>query len=115
MELKIINSKNCINYDENALTKYFNYDNISGGMIVRYRKEGDKMIPLGMTGSKKLKDIFINMKIPQEMRDYIPIIEFDGEIAWAVGVKISDKFKVTKDTEQLLRISVKRKEIKNAK
>lgn len=72
---------------------------------------GDRIIPFGMDGSKKLKDVFINMKIPKEIRDHIPLVEINNEIAWIVGVKISEKFKITKDTKKLLKISVIRKEI----
>ncbi len=64
-----------------------------------------------MKGSKKLKDIFIDMKIPQEKRNKIPLIQFDDDISWIIGVKMSDKFKITKETKKILRISVKRKEL----
>lgn len=110
-KIEIVNYKSCINYNENTLTKYFNYDNINGDVILRYRKDGDRIIPFGMDGSKKLKDVFINMKIPKEIRDHIPLVEINNEIAWIVGVKISEKFKITKDTKKLLKISVIRKEI----
>ena len=61
-----------------------------------------------MNGSKKLKDIFIDMKVPKEMRDNIPIIQFDNDIAWIVSLKLSDKFKITSNTERILKITVNR-------
>jgi tRNA(Ile)-lysidine synthase len=73
--------------------------------MVRNRKDGDKMIPIGMKGSKKLKDIFINLKIPREERDMIPIVCFDEKIAWIVGFKVSEEFKVTNTTKQILKIT----------
>ena len=38
----------------------------------------------------KIKDIFIDSKIPKEQRDFIPIIEFDNSIAWLTGIKVSE-------------------------
>lgn len=63
-----------------------------------------------MNGSKKLKDIFIDLKIPREDRNNIPIICFDNKISWILGYKTSQLFKVTQDTKNILKISFDRKE-----
>lgn len=98
-----------IDFIKNNEIKYFNYDNINGNIIIRQRKEGDKIIPLGMKGNKKVKDIFIDLKIPQEDRDVIPIIQFGDDIAWVVPMKVSDKYKVTDATKNILKIVVRRR------
>ena len=64
-----------------------------------------------MTGSKKLKDIFINMKVPKDYRDNIPVIQFDDEIAWVLGVKTSNTYKVTNQTKNILKVMCKREEL----
>ena len=63
------------------------------------------MVPIGMKGTKKIKDIFINSKVPKEKRDVIPLVCFDEEIAWIVGVKVSEQFKITSNTKQILKIT----------
>ena len=85
--------------------KYFNYDVIDANIIIRQRKSGDKINPLGMKGTKKLKDIFIDMKIPKEERDLIPIMQFGEKIGWIVSLKLSDEFKITKNTKKILQVS----------
>lgn len=100
-----------LKFNNNDLIKYFDYDKINEDVIIRKRKNGDKMIPLGMNGSKKIKDIFINMKIPKDYRDNIPIIEFDNEIAWLLGVKTSETFKVTNKTKRIIKIICKREDL----
>ena len=105
VELQIISKKNNIEFSNNDLIKFFDYDKIEEGIIIRNRKDGDKMVPIGMKGTKKLKDIFINSKIPKEIRDIIPIVCFDEKIAWVVGVKVSEQFKVTSNTKQILKIT----------
>lgn len=110
MNLEIIKLEKKINFSNEQLVKYFDYDKIKEKIIIRSRADGDKIIPLGMRGRKKLKDIFINEKIPKDVRDRTPIVVFDDEIAWVVGVKVSDIFKVTKDTKNILKINFYRKD-----
>lgn len=95
----------------NDFIKYFDYDKINGEIILRYRKEGDRFNPIGMKGTKKLKDIFMDLKIPKEERDSIPLICFGNDIAWIWGYRISEKFKVDKNTKQILKIQFKRGEL----
>lgn len=97
---------------ENSLEQYFDYEKVNGNISFRYRKEGDKFQPLGMKGTKKLKDIFMDLKIPKSLRDNIPIICVGEEIAWIVGYRISDKFKVDKTTNKLLKIKLESEEEK---
>ncbi len=53
-----------------------------------------------------LKDIFIDKKVPKDERDLIPIFEFNDDIAWVMGIKTSDIFKVTRDTKNILQVKV---------
>lgn len=66
-------------------------------LIIRTRKDGDKIVPIGMKSLKKIKEIFINKKIPKEKREVIPIIEKEGEIVWILGVVKSERFKKKKE------------------
>ena len=60
-------------------------------ITVRSRREGDIFYPSGMTGSKKIKEYFINEKIPRNRRATVPIIEINGDIA-AVGGRVDRRF-----------------------
>lgn len=84
--------------------KYFDYDKIKGNLLIRNRKQGDRFIPLGMKGKKKIKDFFIDEKIPRDKRDKIPLIVDEEDVLWVVGYRISDKYKITDDTERVLEI-----------
>ena len=72
--------------------------------MVRSRKNGDKMTLKGMKGSKKIKDIFIDCKIPKEARDTWPVVvDAKGTIIWLPGVKKSSfEAKETKVESYLL-------------
>jgi tRNA(Ile)-lysidine synthase len=79
---------------------------IVGKLEVRHRKPGDRFSPLGMQGTKKLKDFLIDLKIPQYRRDKLWLV-CDGEkIIWIPGYRMSDRVKVTKNTELLMIIRI---------
>lgn len=111
IKLSLIDKKVNINVKGENLIKYFDYDKIKKNISLRYRKEGDKFIPLGMKGSKKLKDFFIDLKIPKDKRDEIPIICFGDKIAWIVGYRVSDLFKVDKNTQTVLEVRIESEEL----
>ena len=94
----------------NDYIKYFDYDKIKEPIIFRYRKDGDRFMPLGMNGNKKLKDLFMDLKIPKTKRDEIPLICFGDDIGWVVGYRVSEKFKVSKDTKNILQIKIESEE-----
>ncbi|WP_300386430.1 tRNA lysidine(34) synthetase TilS [Clostridium sp.] len=110
INLEVINCKNNIEFSNNLLIKYFDYDTIEEKLEIREKVNGDRITPLGMKGSKKLKDVLIDLKVPIEERKEIPIVTFDDEIAWVVGYKVSEKFKVKKETKKILKIIFTRKE-----
>lgn len=83
---------------EDEATFVFPLDSISLPLHIRVRKAGDRMSVRGLNGSKKLKDIFIDAKIPQNMRDNWPIIVDDkGKILWVVGLKKRRLHKMVKE------------------
>ncbi len=84
--------------------KCFDYDQVKSILNVRNRREGDRFYPLGLTGSKKLKDFFIDYKIDRDERDRIPLVCDGDEIMWIVGLRISEKYKITDKTTRILEI-----------
>lgn len=74
----------------------------------RFRQEGDMFSPFGMEGSKKLKDYFIDKKIPQRMRDSIPVLAVNNKILAVADIEIADELKVTEDTRHYYKINYER-------
>ena len=112
IKFSVINNieRNNGNLNESNLIKYFDLDKVNNNILLRSRMNGDKIIPLGMKGSKKLKDIFIDMKIPKEERYNIPVLCFDEKIAWIIGVRTSEEYKLTDKSKNILKVVVRRKE-----
>jgi len=77
---------------------------IAGRLIVRTWRPGDSMIPLGMTGHKKLQDLFTDRKVPRDERVRVPVIADDEKIVWVAGLAVSEEAKVTGGARQGLLI-----------
>ena len=73
---------------------------------VRNFRAGDKFIPLGLSGFKKVKDVFIDNKIPSERRKKIAILEDGSSIVWVCGIRIDDRCRVTGKTKRILRCKI---------
>ncbi len=87
-------------------TAFVDYAMLGKSVVVRNKQDGDRFIPLGMRGSKKIQDLFVDEKIPAELRDTIPIVESKGKVIWAAGVRLDDRAKVTKATKQAVRLDL---------
>lgn len=83
---------------------------VSRPVTVRTRREGDRFRPLNARGSKKLKDILIDRKIPRGKRDLLPVLLCGNNIIWVGGVEIAHHCRVTNDTKQVLRLKWNLKE-----
>lgn len=77
-------------------------DKVANPLLVRKRQPGDRIQPLGMEGTKKLKNFFIDKKVEREKRDKIPLICSGGEIIWIPGLTMSEKVKPNKGTKKYL-------------
>ena len=95
-----------ISKQENKTNRWFDLDKIKGDLIVRSRKPGDKITI--SVGNKKLKSLFIDMKIPKEERSRIPILVDSEDVICVGNYRVSEKFKVDEGTTQVLKICFKK-------
>lgn len=73
---------------------------------VRHRVAGDFFFPAGFGKKKKLQDFFVDEKVPREMRDRVPIVLSGNDIIWVAGFRGDERFKVTGETREFLRLEV---------
>lgn len=73
--------------------------------FLRFRRTGDYFsLPGG--GRKTLKSYMIDEKIPQKQRDRIPVLAEGSHVVWLIGYRISEYYKVTAQTKQILEVAV---------
>jgi tRNA(Ile)-lysidine synthase len=77
------------------------------GLAVRAWRAGDRFRPLGLGGTKKLQDFFVDAKVPREGRGRVPLVVSGDHILWVVGHRIDEGAKVTDATRERIRITAR--------
>lgn len=92
---------------KNSCKKWIDYDRIENAVTVRTRKMGDYFEVNSQGGNKKLKDYFIDHKIPQKDRDGILLIADGSHILWILSDgRMSEKYKINDDTQNILELKI---------
>jgi tRNA(Ile)-lysidine synthase len=79
----------------------------TGEVAVRTWREGDRMQPLGMEGTKTLGDLFADCGVPRSQRHRIPVVTVGGEVAWIPGIAVGERFRLGAATEEVAVLSAR--------
>ncbi len=74
---------------------------LAGRLEVRTWREGDRIRPLGMEGTKSVGDLFTDSGVPRSLRRTLPVVTVDDRIAWVAGVAVSDDFRLKPGAERV--------------
>ncbi|MEQ9404726.1 MAG: tRNA lysidine(34) synthetase TilS [Cyclobacteriaceae bacterium] len=91
---------------KNPLEECFDAEKIQFPLTLRKWREGDRFRPLGMKGSKKISDYLIDKKVPLALKDDVLVLTTQHEIIWLVGHQISDDYKVTTSSKEILSVKL---------
>ncbi len=80
---------------------------IEGGLTVRGRRAGDRVYPLGLHGSRKIQDIFVDWKVPSHERDRLPLVTYGDDVVWVPGNALDRRYAAQTETKLLLHLCVK--------
>ena len=94
----------------NKQVQFFDVDKLRFPLLVRSRLPGDRIQPFGMQSKKKVKEIFIEAKVPFVERRKIPLVISADEIIWICGFKRSEQTRVSKQTNRILKMEIKEKD-----
>jgi tRNA(Ile)-lysidine synthase len=82
-----------------ANCEWFDADKVGGKILLRHWRPGDRFQPIGMASAIKLQDFFTGQKVPRPRRHQLVLaVSCDGEVFWVEGMRISERFKLTKTT-----------------
>lgn len=93
--------------DKSGFVEWFDCDKLTLPLAVRFRRDGDKFIPLGMKKEKKVGRFLTDAQIPQDIRDKVLIVSDARKIIWVWPIRISEEVKVTDKTIKLLQLDVR--------
>lgn len=114
-EVKINGSKFSIElYDKipgkflgNRLKEYISADKLTGNFILRRWKAGDKFVPFGFKGTKKISDFLNEHKVPTSKKEEQLVLTYRGKIVWVLGLRIDDSFRITNNTKKVFELCLK--------
>ncbi len=87
-------------------TKWFDYGIIKSSLYIRTRQAGDTIVIDEKGHQKKLKNWFVDEKIPKEVRDSQLLLAENNEILWVLGHRMSQAYQVKQSTKWILQIEV---------
>jgi tRNA(Ile)-lysidine synthase len=78
-------------------------------LLVRARRPGDRIAPLGMDGKTvKLSDLFVNLKVPRRARDGWPLVCSGETVVWVAGLRAGESYRVRPGTARVVRLSLRK-------
>ena len=100
---EVIEKKEITSFSNDTNHAYFDYDKIQFPLTLRTWQKGDKFMPFGMKGMKKLSDFFVDVKIPVSEKNNIPVlINGNGDIMWVCGYRADERYKISDKTKKVL-------------
>ncbi len=84
---------------------FFDYEKLGRKTVVRNVRAGDELKPLGMSGNKKVMDILAEHSVPIFLRRSHLVLISNSKIAWLVGFRTSDDFKIDNRTRRVLKLT----------
>ena len=94
-------------FNENKYTKWIQCDIMKVNLQLRTRRQGDYIIVDEKGSKKKLKDFFIDIKIPREKRDDILLVANGSEIVWIIGYRLNYRYRVQDEQAKVYRLETK--------
>jgi tRNA(Ile)-lysidine synthase len=109
MEETCLNKEGWANTSE-SLSVWLDADRLPAeNLVIRPRRAGDNFSPLGMDGQTiKVKDLYINLKIPRRARMHWPLVCAGEQVLWVVGFRIAHPFRITEETKHILHLEIKK-------
>jgi tRNA(Ile)-lysidine synthase len=77
-------------------------------LLVRSWREGDRLRPVGVGGTKTLQDLFTDRKVPRALRRTLPVVEASGEIVWVAGVALDERYAADEGDREAIGLSARR-------
>jgi len=104
LSLETIKMSDSIEIEKAPHIIYIDKDKISFPLVIRKWKQGDRFIPFGMQGNKKLSDYFSDQKLSLAEKENTWLLCSGEKIVWVIGKRADDRFKITSKTDKVLRI-----------
>jgi tRNA(Ile)-lysidine synthase len=105
LQLKWIDNMEALNVDTSATMAYLDAEQLSWPLLNRSWVATDYFYPLGLRKKKKLNHFLGSLKLSPAIKSKTTVLCSDSKIAWVVGQRIDDRFKITPNTKSVVKIT----------
>jgi tRNA(Ile)-lysidine synthase len=106
MRFQVEEKRPRLRFDKSSSIALLDYDSLDFPLSLRSPRPGDRFQPLGMEGEKKVKDLFIDCKIPVAQRKRIPLLFKEDRLLWVAGVRLDHRARLKPETQRVLRVEL---------
>lgn len=106
MRFEILTSYPRVRPKSSSWVALLDFDKVAFPLTIRSFRPGDRLQPLGMEGEKKVKDLFIDYKIPATQRKKIPLLFKNDQLLWVAGVRLDHRVRLQPETQKVLRVEL---------
>ncbi len=90
-----------------GFVEWFDLDEVKLPIVVRFRRDGDRFVPLGLAGEKKVGKFMTASRVPQSVREKAIIVADSEKIIWVWPVRMSEPVKITDKTRKILQLQIR--------
>ena len=105
ISIEEINRKN-VKFINDKSFEFISGDKLKNIFKIRNWKAGDKFQPIGLKGTKKISDFLSDEKVSSKSKKGNLVLTNSGKIVWVVGLRIDERFKVTRTTRKILKLTL---------
>lgn len=91
--------------DKSPDVALLDYNKLKYPLILRKWRNGDKFMPFGMKGFKKISDFLVDIKVPMYEKNNVYVLTSEEQIVWVVGFRLDNRFRINSSTKQVVRIT----------
>ena len=106
LEFKVLHNEN-ISISKDPSFAYLDLKKLGSPIVVRPTKNGDAFIPFGMKGRKLVSDLLTDIKMPAQNKQRQMVLTAAEKIAWVIGIRPSNEFRITPSTDLILQLHIK--------
>ncbi len=106
IRMRIVDIEDITDFRADSNIAYLDFSLLKFPLKLRNPEDGDFFIPFGMSGKKKISDFLTDLKIPRTEKKNIWLLTSDDRIAWVVGLRIDNRYRVKKTTKNVLEIKL---------
>ncbi len=96
--------------DDSRMSASLDLDRITFPVTVRRWRKGERFMPLGMRQMKKISDFLTDMKVPLAVKERVTLLVSGGEVAWVMGYRIDERFRIMSATTRVLKLTLKERQ-----